>query len=220
MAGQPETRARREAAAAGIDLVALNPRKYKRPQPVETFGIQAAEDVAKMRACDALFLRDGDVRGALVDLGYDVKYAPVVKIAELAREVFDADVIAAMHKRLGNVEAHKNALVARQIEIAKHAEPDVAVRAFQSIARIAGWIAPLKLDVKNHGAVVNIHTVMQNPELLSEAIAALSHEPGAAIAASSEARERFERRQQAALEGAREPETIDGEEVVSDGRHE
>lgn len=206
MAGSPRKRAKKLALEGVI-------ASLKREHPVDTLGIEAADDANTMYACDVLFNHHGDVRAALVELGYPVEKSPPEEVKNLGLTVFDQAVIRRMNHRLGDLELQKMALFARQVQIAKSGSAEESTRAFQMIARVAGWIAPLRVDLQSKSAVVNIHTIMQDPELIAQALEQLGHEPGEAIAANSEARERFERtlrEKQPALEG----------ELVGDGRHQ
>jgi len=113
----------------------------------------------------------------------------VPNIRRLAIKVFNADVMRRLQNDLGDLSKQKQKLIARQVRIARWGGNNGATRAFQQLARVAGWFAPMKVDVNSK--VVNIHTIMENPALLSEALAQFSHEPGGATAMASEAHERL-----------------------------
>lgn len=206
MAGSPKKRARLEALkAAGLEL----PPK-ETSEPIDTADVPIAEEVANAAKADALLKHDGHVKYALAELGIPVARANA-EVKRTALRVFNPEVVKLLHKRLGDLESQKTALIRRQVLIARYGAPEASTRAFQVLSRVAGWIAPLKVDVSGKQTVLNIHTVMQDPELLEQALDQLGHEPGSAIATSSDARDRIARRQ------AQPVTTYDAE--VADGSH-
>lgn len=193
MPGSPVKRARREAL-----------EQAARSAPAQTLDVPAAEVALEAAAATALLRNDGDAYQSLADLGHDTKKMPVPEIRRLALTVFNHDVMRRLQNDLGDLTKQKHKLIARQVRIARWGSNNDATRAFQQLARVAGWFAPMKVDVNSK--VVNIHTIMENPALLSEALAQFAHEPGGATAMASEVHERL------AIEAV----TIEGEMMDGD----
>ncbi len=84
-------------------------------------------------------------------------------------------------------------------------DPVTALGAIDRISKICGWFAPVKVETS--GKTLNIHQIFKDPDAVSEALALMSHEPGAATAIPSDARTDHEKRR------AKFGVTIDAEEV-------
>lgn len=179
MPGSPIKRARREAL--GLERPA--------PKPSQTLDVPVAEVALEAAAATALLRNGGDAYQSLEDLGHDTKKLDTPSVRRLALKVFNVDVMRRLQNDLGDLTKQKQKLIARQVRIARWGANTDATRAFQQLARVAGWFAPTKVDVNSK--VVNIHTIMENPEMLTEALKQFGHEPGDATAMASEAHERL-----------------------------
>lgn len=157
--------------------------------PAQTLDVPAAEAALEAAAATALIRNGGDAHASLNDLGHNTSKMDMPAVRKLAMKVFNVDVMRRLQADLGDLNKQKQHLIGRQVRIARWGNNNDATRAFQQLARVAGWFAPLKLESKTTS--INIHSIMENPEMLLEALEHFKHEPGAATAMASEVHERL-----------------------------
>lgn len=140
MAGRPSRKERileleRENAELRTRLDAID-----NGDPANTFDLIPAQQTRDALAVRALFTHHGNIRGALMQLGFDMREMKPEQIRGLAKQVFDTPgVVELLSKELANLEQHREALVARQVQIALTESPENATRAMALLAKLAGW---------------------------------------------------------------------------------
>lgn len=109
------------------------------PDPDATF-LGLAQDVRDTLAVRVLWIHCGDMFAALRHLGFDTKEKSDVELRAMAVKVFDtAGVRERMSADLSNAEGQKQAMIARQVQIALHGTDENSTRAFITVARTLGW---------------------------------------------------------------------------------
>lgn len=161
-----------------------------------TWELAIAQQTRDSLAVSALLKHTGDVYAALRHLGFEVPTGLIERRA-LALKVFDTPgVRELLAADLSDLEAERNALISRQVQIGKHGDPTNATAAFMALARVAGWN---KADPPpaggGGGGATNVNVLLNMgggdskslpqrehlKELPHESITILDHEPGAAI---------------------------------------
>jgi hypothetical protein len=189
MASRPLKRAR---------LAAANAQREKGPDPHDTPGAipmsEASQELKDARAALSVLQNPLDPNAALIDLYPEAANMGREGRRRLRARTTQSDrVQRILRDDLSDLARQRKALITHQVEIALNREdPDNAIRAFAGLAKIAGWAAPIKVDVQSKS--LTIHSLMSNPKAIQEALALMTHEPGAAVAIQSDARDDYERR--------------------------
>lgn len=170
----------------GKILNTLHHRAVSPPNPSDTLDLEAAEEVRAQRAASALLEYDGNVDLAYRRIVPEADTLPSPTRRKLAKAYFsNVRIHEILRHDLSDLEANRKELQARVVEIALRSPDDeTVIRAFQTIARVAGWIAPTKVDVTQKN--MNIHTILEDPMAVKEALGYFDHEPGDAKALTSE----------------------------------
>jgi hypothetical protein len=170
MAGRPLRRARRVAetiACTGGDLP-------------ETWGIPSAELAFSAAAAHALLTHHGNVRPALRAIAPNTASLPVSEQRNIARRVFSGNPFVDILR--AEVDRERKRLLATAVRIGLDpANPGAAVRAIDSLARIAGWYASTRQEAAPPVVRSTVHSV-------ADELALMQHEPGEAVGLPPESR--------------------------------
>jgi hypothetical protein len=189
MAGRPLKRARLAAARAQLEQ-APDPHDIPGAIPMS----EASQELKDARAALSVLQNPLDPNAALIDLYPEAANMGREGRRRLRARTTQSDrVQRILRNDLSDLEQQRKALITHQVEIALNREdPDNAIRAFAGLAKIAGWAAPVKVDVSSKN--FSIHSMLNDPKAIAEAIALMSHEPGGPVPIQSDARDEYEQR--------------------------
>jgi hypothetical protein len=101
-------------------------------------GLPSADLAFSAAAVHALLAHHGDVRSALHAIAPNTLSLPAAEQRTIARRIFDGNPF--MAKLRDEIDRERKRLLTRQVTIAlDFANPGAALRAIDSLARIAGW---------------------------------------------------------------------------------
>lgn len=125
----------------------------------------------------------GSTNGTLRELGLSVKQSGSIRKRKFTEMLERPGVQARMEKMIGDFNARRAEMQEEIINQCLHGESGaVRVSAFMAAARVAGWLAPTKVQAQTEN--LNIHTLLNRPEVISM-LEGMTHEPGQAQLVSS-----------------------------------
>jgi hypothetical protein len=141
------------------------------------------------RIAEAILRAQGDIKQTLRILEYPVDEMTDEQMREQAEELAARPGVRRFAQiTLSEIEGEKDAILRRQLLIALYGEQGPSLQAAYFLADIMGWRAPKKTENTNTNQSVSYVGILKDDKLIAQAIA-LNHEPGEAIAITSEARE-------------------------------
>jgi hypothetical protein len=148
-----------------------------------TWDLAGAELAFSAAAAHALLTHHGDVRSALHAVATNTASLPAAEQRAVARRIFARNPFMATLRE--EIDRERKLLLSRQVSIAlDRTNRDAALRAIDSLAPIAGWYASTKRDT----APPFVRSIGRSD---ADELALMQHEPGAAVASPSDARDDF-----------------------------
>jgi hypothetical protein len=139
--------------AALRELVALNDAgAIATARAHESSDIPSIEEMRDRISAAALIVHHLDVFAALRQLGYPIATMSRDEQREAARKAFDNDRVRELVRAaLQPVEEAKDAMIARQVELALYGPPEQRLRSCTILAKVAGWYQGTRVDPRRGG---------------------------------------------------------------------